>query len=127
MVQRGKNSAKTINQGNPSRSYYFHLYLKMSQNNTFLFLTNFCIFFNAILQGLGVFLSDIILRIYNFFFFCKFLTKYLLCKTQKIKKMQLFFLVCFEVIYLGLSTSFFLCTKSNYAVKRIMAHILQNI
>lgn len=105
---------------------FFFLYLKMSQNNTFLFLANFSIFFNVLLEGLFFFLNKIILRIYNFFFF-KFLTKYLLCKTQKIKKMQLFFLVCFEVIYLGLSTSFFLCTKGNYVVKRIMAHILQNI
>lgn len=54
-VKRGKNSAKMINQANPSRNYYFHLYLKMSQNNTFLFLTNFNVFFNAILEGLGFF------------------------------------------------------------------------
>lgn len=39
--------------------------------NTFLFLANFSVFFNVILEGLGFgfFLSEIILRIYNFFFF----------------------------------------------------------
>lgn len=67
-VKREKNWAKMINQANPSRNYYFHVYLKMSQNNTFLFLTNFSIFFNVILEGLEFLSSEIILRIYNFFF-----------------------------------------------------------
>lgn len=52
-VKRGK--PKMINQANPSSKYYFHLHLKMSQNNTFLFLSNFSVFFNVILEGLGVF------------------------------------------------------------------------
>lgn len=70
-VKRGK--AKMINQANPSSKYCFHLHLKMSQNNTFLFLSNFSVFFNAILEGLFLFsflffLSEIILRIYNYFF-----------------------------------------------------------
>lgn len=49
-VKRGK--LKRINQANPSSKYYFHLHLKMPQNNTFLFLSNFSEFFNVILEGL---------------------------------------------------------------------------